>query len=313
MEKNNEKISPKHVFLHLFTIVMLYILTVNILVLVFQYINLFVKDALSNANAYYKDYNYEMIRFSLASIIIVLPLFIWGSWFLNKLYLKNPEIRKMKVRKWLIYFTLFIVAIVIVGDLISVVWNFLGGEISMRFFLKAFSILITTGSVFAYYLWDVKREKASKNSKYIAIALIAISLIIIIFGFVKSGSPFKERLRRFDYEKVSNLEDIQSQIIFYWQSKEKLPDQLGDLEDSISGYISPKDPQTGLAYEYFIMSENEFELCANFNLEGDSRYAGGSIVNDSQDISNWKHGVGKHCFKREIDKDLYPSLKGNNN
>lgn len=300
----NERISPKHIFLHLFTIVMLYITTVNILTLVFQYINLSVKDALPDA--FRAMYSYEMIRFSLASVIIVLPLFIWGSWFLNRLYLRNIEIRKMKTRKWLIYLTLFIIAIVIVADLIGVVWNFLGGEITLRFLSKAVSVLIITGSIFGYYLWDVRREAPSKNSKYFAIALIVLSLFLIVFGFMKSGSPAQERLRKFDYQRISNLQEIQSQIIFYWQGKEKLPLKLEDLEDPISGYISSKDPQTGELYEYIIVSENEFKLCANFNLKGDDQY---SIAKPNAVNNNWQHEAGKYCFDRKIDKDLYPSLK----
>lgn len=312
MKNDNEKISPKYVFLHLFAIVMLYIMAINVLTLIFQYINLSVKDLLSARNAFNEYYSYNLIRFALASMIIVSPLFIWSSWFLNKLYLQKPEIRKMKTRKWLIYLTVFIVAIVIVADLITIVWSFLSGEITLRFFLKAISVFIVAGFIFGYYLWDVRRETPSKNSKYFAIAVIVIILTLLVLGFTKIGSPFQERLKRFDYQKVSDLQGIQSQIIFYWQGKERLPQKLEDLEDPISGYKVPKNPQTKESYEYSVKSDNEFELCTNFNLEGQEQFPSTeipSVVSDSKNVSNWKHEAGKYCFDRKVDKDLYPPFK----
>ncbi len=316
MKKKNEKLSPKHVFLHLFSISMLYLAIINVLTLIFQFINQAVRDPLTSTE-YFAVYNsHNLVRFGLASIIIVFPLFIWSSWYLNKIYLRIPQARQMKTRKWLIYLTLFILALVVVGDLIRTIWMFLGGEISLRFILKALAVLITSGGVFGYYLWDVKREKVSKKSKYFAWMAGAIVLALIIVGFILTGSPKEERLMRFDYQKISNLQEIQYQIINYWQSKEKLPKKLEDLEDSISGFMIPLDPQTQKPYEYMVKGENQFELCAEFNLADNqnSNMAEPKVsyidnFTAYMNLSNWSHKAGKVCFEREIDPELYPSFE----
>lgn len=309
MENQNEKISPKHVFLHLFTTAMLYVTVINILTFVFQYVNLYIKDPLVS-DFFSNNYSYGLIRYSLASIIIVFPLFIWGSWFLNKIYLKTPEIRQMKTRKWIIYFTLFVIALIIVGDLVRTLLSFLNGEITLRFILKALSVLIVTGSIFGYYLWDVRRETLSKLSKYFAFGVTAIILILVVSGFILAGSPQKERLARFDQQKVSDLQGIQSQIIYYWQSKERLPQNLGDLDDTISGYKAPEDSQANKPYEYTVKGENAFELCAEFNLPIASQQI--EIIEpmpfSGKGTSNWGHNAGRVCFERKIDKELYPPL-----
>jgi len=53
--------------------------------------------------------------------MIVFPALVFISWLLNKNYKKEPAVRDMKSRKWLIYFTLFLAGLVIVGDLISII------------------------------------------------------------------------------------------------------------------------------------------------------------------------------------------------
>jgi hypothetical protein len=63
------------------------------------------------------------------------------------------------VRKWLTYATLFIAASVLVADLSTLVFNLLGGELTMRFLLKVATVGIIAGAVFGYYLWDMRKEE----------------------------------------------------------------------------------------------------------------------------------------------------------
>ncbi len=309
MKNKIEKVSPKHVFFHLFSISMLYVTTINVLTLIFQFINQAVRDQLVAGDNFAVYNSHGLVRFALASIIIVFPLFIWSSWYLNKLYLRTPQIRQMKIRKWLIYLTLFIVSLVIVGDLIRTIWMFLGGEVTLRFILKALAVLITSGCIFGYYIWDVRREKPSKRSKYFAWGAGAVILLSIVLGITITGSPKQERLMRFDDQRVIALQEIQYQIINYWQSKEKLPQSLKDLEDPISGFMAQQDPQTKQSYEYIVKGENAFELCAVFNLASNNT----SNIEEMNarlgfGASNWNHEAGRYCFLRTIDKDLYPLM-----
>lgn len=301
MYDQTEKISPKHVFLHLFVIIMLYAATINFLTLAFQYINVWVPDTLSEINFYTQNQYHNTIRFALAFFIIIFPVFILTSWSLNRSYLKNPAVKDMKTRKWLIYFTLFAAALIIIGDLVRIVFVFLEGEITTRFILKAISVLFVIIVIFGYYLWDIKRTKAFKRHKQFVLAIVIIALITVIAGFFIIGSPKNERLERLDQQRVNDLSNIQSQIINYWQKKERLPEQLSDLEDEISGYTVPDDPVTNREYEYNVKGRETFELCATFDLAGQEK-----DIRMSRYEQNWQHNIGRTCFERTIDKELYP-------
>jgi hypothetical protein len=72
---------------------------------------------------------------------------------------RDPSKRASKVRKWLTYMTLFVAAGVIIGDLTTLVYNFVGGELSLRFGLKVVTVTVIAGGVFGYYLWDLRQEE----------------------------------------------------------------------------------------------------------------------------------------------------------
>ncbi|HLM53556.1 MAG TPA: DUF5671 domain-containing protein [Pseudoxanthomonas sp.] len=67
--------------------------------------------------------------------------------------------RLSAVRRWLTYLTLFVMAIALAGDMIVLVYNVLGGESSVRFLLKVLVAAVIAGSIFGYYLWDMRREE----------------------------------------------------------------------------------------------------------------------------------------------------------
>jgi hypothetical protein len=296
---------PRDLFLHLLAIVTLYWSAVSFVTMLWQYINYFFPDVLN----YYPGSFNEPMRFAIASLIIVFPIFILVSWFLNKIYRKEAQVRESKIRKWLIYLTLFITSLVIIGDLVSVINTFLGGEIKIRFILKALSILLVAIVIFVYYLDDVRRDTPTKLAKYFACVTSIIILIAVIGAFFIVGSPMTARLMEFDQQKVSGLQEIQSQIVNYWQRKGSLPNSLSALNDPISGFKIPLDPQSNASYEYNVKdAENlSFELCATFNNLSQKTpsniYMMGSGMNE-----NWEHGVGRVCFERTIDKQLYPPL-----
>jgi hypothetical protein len=216
-------------------------------------------------------------------------------------------VRESRIRKWLIYLTLFVAALVIIIDLVTVINKLMEGEITSRFIFKALSVLVVAAIIFWYYLDDVRRETPTKLAKYFAWVTSILVLAAVVGGIIIAGTPATARLQAFDQQKVSDLTGIQWEIVKYWQSKEKLPLSLSDLNDKISGYTVPADPQSGAVYEYTVKNATDlsFELCATFNKP--------SKANNSKilypvgaDISqNWEHTEGRVCFERIIDKEIY--------
>ena len=141
-------ISPKDVFLHLFAIIALYISAGAFMSLIFDYINIYLPDAL---NSYETQAAYGSIRWAIASLVVVFPAYLYSSWALERGYAANPATRELRTRKWLIYFTLFLAAIIIAGDVVSLVYSFLNGDLTTRFALKAVTVFLISGAVFAHY------------------------------------------------------------------------------------------------------------------------------------------------------------------
>jgi len=166
-----------------------------------------------------------------------------------------------------------------------------------------------TGSIFGYYLDDLRgRLDARKNIWRIVSVVLVVGSIVA--GFSVLGSPQTQRLVRYDSQKVSDLQNIQWQIVNYWQQKGSIPTTLAELGDPISGFSNPLDPQTKTSYEYEKTGNVSFNLCATFNKSSKAGEGAPSLVTypESRDKlgDNWQHEAGRQCFERTIDAELYP-------
>ena len=126
-------------------------------------------------------------------------------------------------------------------------------------------------------------------------------------GFFIMGTPGQVRLYRFDNEKLADLQNIQWQIVNFWQQKQTLPAALEELNDPISGWEMPMDPQ-GEEYRYEKTGDLSFRLCATFNAAsrgGTPSEAMPARAYGSLDGS-FEHGAGEACFDRTIDPERYP-------
>lgn len=298
------KAAPRDVFLHLLSVGTLYVSAVSLIALLFQYVNRFLPDPLS--------YEYgigDALRRSIATIIIVFPVYVLTAWYFHKEEASQPERREIKIRKWLVHLTLFVSAITVIVDLVTLVYKFLGGELSPRFALKVLAVLVVAAGVFWYYLWDLKRPAGAVavQTKNILRAIVAVIAGVIIGGFFLVGSPQNQRLVRFDQQRIQDLQIIQQEAINYWQQKEKLPASLDELNNDITGFRAPKDPETKGAYEYTAISGLTFELCADFKTSSKDNQRMTESMRPYGDPyqQNWDHGQGRTCFSRTIDPELY--------
>jgi hypothetical protein len=304
---------PRDVFMNIFALILLVLTAAFFGVIIFQYINIYFPDVVSDG-FFQRDY-LGTVREALATLVIIFPIFLWVSRFLYRDVARHPEKRDFKLRKWLLYLTLFVAAGVIMGDLVTLLRNFLEGELTARFVLKVLTVLFIAGSVFLHYFSELReREKKLMWMGAFDKIIIIVVTVAIVAGFIVAGSPQNQRVIKYDRQRVSDLQNIQNQVIFYWQGKDKLPPELEDLNDNISGFVVPVDPETGDSYEFTVLGSLEFELCAVFGApslpgEGDVYYRepiravpGGKIDYNL----NWQHKEGRQCFERSIDPDLYP-------
>ena len=147
--KPRAPLSARDAFLYVVMFGMLYLCAYNLGVLLTQFVNLGFPDPA--LDRYLRPM--VSIRWSLSSIIVAFPVFLFVAWQIGKDLARDPTRRTSAVRKWLTYLTLAIAAGVAVGDLIYLLDSLLAGELTTRFVLKALIVAVIAGVVFGYYLW----------------------------------------------------------------------------------------------------------------------------------------------------------------
>lgn len=298
-------LQAREAFLYLVSFITLYISAFSFGVLVFAFIDKLLPDPLVT----FRSFSPRGLTTALSAIIIAFPLYLFMMWRLGKAAARDPERRQSKVGKWLTYITLVIAAGIIIGDLIAVLSNLLGGELTVRFFLKALTILAITGSIFGYYLWSLQREEKGKDEKrpaaqqkpmatrVFAGAVVGVITLAVLYGLILVGTPAQQRLIQFDQRRVSDLQQISFAIDSYWERNKKLPETLEDLRDPRYYLQSIADPKTGEPYEYRVVSEAGYELCAVF--EVDSAQIQEEFPKPFS-AELWDHGIGRTCFSLEV-------------
>jgi hypothetical protein len=332
---NNSKLTPKFFFISLGIIITLITSVSSFLVLFFETLNKKFPDILNSVYTYgYNSYDFETIRASLATLIIFFPVFIFISYLWLKESRSDMSNQNLIIRKWMIYLIIFIASLTIIIDLVTLVRYFISGEITLRFILKVSGTLVVAFLVDFYYSLKMKNtnfnsEKSKKWGSVVAIISIVIFCGITILSFFVMGSPLKQRSLRLDDRRINDLQNIQSQVINYWQQKEVLPVNLSDLSTPMSNYYVPIDPEfsKGKIYEYSIKDKLTFELCATFIEDIPKGLRESNYSNTSGPVFNgydtktsiavpaggmnesWNHGKGRTCFSRTIDTDIYQPFK----
>jgi magnesium-transporting ATPase (P-type) len=239
----------------------------------------------------------------MSILLISVPFYILTSWMLGKDLRANPLKRELGLRKWLVYLTLFLAAITIIVTLIVLVNNFLGGELTVRFLLKTLIVLAVAVSIVSYFIWDLRRkdQEKSKLPRNLAWVVSLVVLASIILGFFVVGTPGQQRDRKFDETRISDLNMLQSQIISYLRVNDSLPQSLSVMEGELM-YSIPADPETGEPYEYRVLGEMTFELCAVFKTDGKNQSVFSFPSDPYRYMGNYweQHGVGRACFEREV-------------
>ncbi len=293
-----KKSGAKDFFINFGAVVALYISVISLLNLLFTAIN----------TAYPKianGYNYfgsSSISWPVATLIIFCPIFLLLMWLLEREYRADPEKQNSTIHRWLTYITLFFAGLTIAIDLITVLYYFIDGqELTTGFLLKVFVLLVVVGSIFVYYISDLRNKLTPKSRMFWRVFAGVIVIGSIVWGFSVLGSPRTQRLIKYDEQKVSDLQSIDSQIKNYYIVKENLPQTLEEVANG-NYYIPQFDSQTQKPYEYEKTSKTTYNLCAEFN----------KAFEDKVDVNyypygglSWFHPAGRFCFEQTINPNNY--------
>ena len=310
------KVTPKDFVFWIGAMVSLYAGIFAFVTLVFEYINHAFPNPVVDQYYYYDPYS-NTVSYEMASLIVLTPVFLVLMRFIRRSIAADPSRNDIWVRRWALFLTLFLAGAALVIDLIVLLNTFLQGEeLTIGFLLKVLTVLLVAGLGFMHFLADLwgywDREPA--RARMVNWGVGALVLVTIISGFFIIGTPQQIRAQKQDAIRVQDLQNIQWQIVNFWQQKEKLPAALAELNDPITNYILPVDPKTGESYKYSSTGARSFKLCATFTEEGGTTGALSRpipmptepMTNGKEIQDNWQHGTGEACFDRTIDPERYP-------
>ena len=103
----------------------------------------------------FRNWEREMMRFSISSLIVSTPLFLWLHSRAKRAIAKAPGKRRSMVRKWVGYITMFFAACTLLGDLVFVIFRFLEGDLTLQIALKSGVLAVVAGSIFAYFRAEI--------------------------------------------------------------------------------------------------------------------------------------------------------------
>lgn len=150
-------ISAREAFEYLVLFGTLYFSAFNLGLLLFQFIDLAFPDPLWSPIRFQGVT--AAIRWSISVLVVSTPVFLFMVWSTSRKIEREPAKRASPVRRWLSYLTLAVAAAVLIGDCTGLVYSLLGGEMTTRFLLKAIMIGAIAGTVFLYYLSDLRRNE----------------------------------------------------------------------------------------------------------------------------------------------------------
>lgn len=299
--------TAKHFALQLGSLISLYLSLAFFIVLSFGFINLLFPDNLDGV--WQIESAASSIRVGFAMVVVFFPTYLVLTRLVNQNRRASDDSHYLGLTKWLIYLSLLVAGLVLLGDLVAVIMGFLEGELTSRFLLKALTVFVVTGAAFYYYIRDAQGywlTHASGSLIYGAVAsMLIISVLVSALLYIPSPSTVREM--KADDQMVNALRDIQWRVQDYYGENETLPDSV----DAAFGEFDRLPDTSGLAdYTYTVESETQYTLCTTFNhdsneLDNQYRPVPSMTADDVmyRQKNDWDYKAGEWCFKREVFTD----------
>jgi len=297
--------TAKHFVLQLGSLISLYLSLAFFLVLTFGFINLRFPDALDGV--WQLESAADSIRIGLAMVVVFFPTYLVLTRMVNQNRRASKDNSYLSLTKWLIYLSLLVGGLVLLGDLVAVIMGFLEGELTSRFLLKALAVFVVTGAAFFYYIKDAQGFWLKRTNSSLIYAMVTSTLIVAVLVSALSYIPSPNTVREMkaDNEIVNVLQTIQWQIEDHYAENETLPETVAEMFDEFDRL---PDSSELAAYTYTVEDDTTYQLCTTFNHDSnelDTQYRPSMMM--AEDSIRWKNNdwnfkAGEWCFEREVEQ-----------
>ncbi len=295
--------TPRNVVLQVGSLIALYLSASFLLTLVFGLINISYPSA---TDSYCEiESATESIRLGIAMLIVFFPTYLVLTRLMNRFRRVEHGALYQNITKWLIYLSLLIGGLVLLGTLVTTIYTFLNGDLTTRFILKAAAVIAVVGAAFHYYVLDAKGVWVREEGKSVMYGVGAALLVFlaISYGIANIETPAVVREMKLDEEQLNDLRNMQWEVDNYMaMSSSTLPNTLEDAY-ALSAQDVPVAPEGREAYSYE-KTDKGFKLCATFSRDSvPNEFMDTSYVDPAARIKNpenWNYKEGRYCFERVV-------------
>jgi hypothetical protein len=295
--------TPRNVVLQVGSLIALYLSASFLITLVFGLINI---NYPSPTDSYWEiESATESIRIGIAMLAVFFPTYLVLTRLMNRFRRAEQGALYQNITKWLIYLSLLISGLVLLGTLVTTIYTFLNGDLTTRFLLKAGTVVLVIGMAFHYYILDARGVWIREESKSIMFGIGAtlVVLLAIAYGIANIETPAVVRDMKLDEQQVNDLRTIQWQVDSYMSmSSSTLPNTLEEAYADNGGVV-PAAPEGREDYSYE-KTDRGFKLCATFARDSVAEEFTPTPYVDPlariKNPENWSYKAGRYCFERVV-------------
>lgn len=309
-DHNVKRATVLDIVMQIFSFFILGIVAVSSGVLLYGIINMVFPDTVTDIYDPRSLASVRSVHYAISTLIIGYPSYV----LVMRMWLRKGDdtekYQESAITKWLTYIVLLLASMIIMGDGITMIFYILQGELSVRFFLKAVTILVIAGGIFGLYYHERKKMQYHHMIAWGIFRRFAVFYgiffsIVIMTGMFVTGSPQAQRERTLDTKRSEDLAMLAQCIASFANQYEHLPVDLDDLYARSSYCSFVQDPLTGQAYKYRVIVAQKregdvqsaiYELCADFSRENHMQKTGAYVTDHKWHV----HGAGHICIQDEV-------------
>jgi uncharacterized membrane protein len=323
---------PREIITYIGYMISYLVVVISFLIFSFSFLNVLFPESSSYSSLGYQDVFGSLGVFTVA--VIVFLIMVRTVIRLVQEGATDPESRP---RVWVLHGGKFIGWVALAITAAVLVRYFFAGEITIRFLIKIGLVIAVGADAVFFFRHEISRTQNTPRRVSLAASIGAglVVVVAIIGTFITLGTPQQVRHMRNDEQRVMDLQNLQSQIISWYQSHGTLPENLATLKQ-VSYATEPRDPEylKGATYRYRVIDKKDhrYELCGTFAtsshdplvIRKDRATAGsvyypvtmsarrvdapGGDVSTTSLENPWQHDKGDFCFPQTIDTHMYPYL-----
>lgn len=149
-------------FLHLLTFGALYTWATSLILLFFTYFDFAFPDPAWRTTHGAVLQAMSIIRAQLAIVFVAFPVFVVLWHFLLREVRHDPEKANSAIRRWLTYLSIFVGALTLSGDVMTLIYFLLEGQLTIRLLCKAAMLFLIAGGLVFYLLLTLRGEKGAE-------------------------------------------------------------------------------------------------------------------------------------------------------